>query len=133
MKSTPLWARLISPGPARRPPPTMAAIEAVWCGSRKGRVRSMPPWSISPASEWIIEVSSASAAVSCGRMPGRRAAIIDLPEPGLPTIIRWCRPAAAISSARLARSCPLTSAMSRPPGAAVTSPGSAGGSGDWPV
>ena len=33
--------------------------------------------------------------------------------PGGPTIIRWWRPAAAISSARLAASCPLTSAKSR--------------------
>ena len=26
-----------------RPPPMMAAIDAVWCGSRKGRDREMPP------------------------------------------------------------------------------------------
>ena len=46
-------------------------------------------------------------------MPGRRAASIDLPLPGGPTISRWWRPAAAISSARLAFSWPFTSAKSR--------------------
>lgn len=29
MNSTPLWARLISPGFAPRPPPVIAAIDAV--------------------------------------------------------------------------------------------------------
>ena len=41
-----------------------------------------------------------------------RAASIDLPLPGGPTISRWWRPAAAISSARLAFSWPFTSAKS---------------------
>ncbi|OIQ69873.1 hypothetical protein GALL_485200 [mine drainage metagenome] len=86
MNSTPLWARLISPGLAPRPPPTMAAIEAVWCGSRNGRTRLMPPSSNSPAREWIIEVSSASIAESGGKMPGRRAASMDFPDPGGPVI-----------------------------------------------
>ncbi len=80
-----------------------------------------------------MEVSSASGAVSGGRIDGSRAASMDLPAPGLPTIIRWWRPAAAISSARLARSCPFTSLRSRPEGSALTSPGRAGSSGDWPV
>ena len=71
-----------------RPPPTIAAIEAVWCGVRNGRARLMPPSSSRPASEWIIEVSSASAGSSGGRMPGSRAASIDLPLPGGPTISR---------------------------------------------
>ena len=37
----------------------------------------MPPSFSNPAREWIIEVSSASAGVMGGRMPGIRAAIID--------------------------------------------------------
>ncbi len=66
----------------------------------------------SPASEWIIETSSTSAGSSGGRIDGSRAASIDLPEPGGPTISRLWPPAAAISSARLARSWPLMSARS---------------------
>ncbi len=46
--------------------------------------------------------SNASDGASGGRSPGSRAASIDLPEPGGPTINRLCEPAAAISSARLA-------------------------------
>src|SRR4051812_26620789 len=38
-KSTPLWARVISPGWGMRPPPTRPACEIVWCGARKGRTR----------------------------------------------------------------------------------------------
>ena len=45
-------------------------------------------------------------------MPGSRAASIDLPAPGGPTISRLWPPAAAISSARLAFSWPLTSRRS---------------------
>ena len=107
-----MGAGLISPGLAPRPPPTIAAIEAVWCGVRKGRAREMPPSSRRPAREWIIEVSSASEGSRGGRMPGRRAASIDLPLPGGPTMRRWWRPAAAISRARfsLPSPGPLTSA-----------------------
>ena len=52
---------------------------------------------------------------SGGRMPGRQAASSDLPAPGGPLISRLCPPAAAISSARLATSWPLTCARSGPP------------------
>ena len=45
-------------------------------------------------------------------MPGTRRAIIVLPAPGGPTSSRLCPPAAAISSARRASSCPRTSARS---------------------
>ena len=57
-------------------------------------------------------VSNASAAVSGGSIDGRRAASMDFPAPGGPIISRLCAPAAAISSARLADSWPLTSLMS---------------------
>ncbi len=45
-------------------------------------------------------------------MPGRRRASIVFPVPGGPTSRRLCDPAAAISRARRARSCPRTSARS---------------------
>src|ERR1700756_3417840 len=72
--------------------------------------------------------SRASAGSSGGNMPGRRAASIDLPDPGGPVISRLCSPAAAISSARLALSWPLTSCRSRPAGRAAARLGSGGGS-----
>ena len=72
---------------------------------------SAPP-SIAPATDAIIETSSNSAGVSGGRIVGSRAASIDLPAPGGPTINRLCPPAAATSSARLALSWPLMSLRS---------------------
>jgi hypothetical protein len=106
--STPRCARLTSPGFTFSPPPTRAAIEALWCGVRNGRVRdSRPPCSV-PATLATIDTSSASAGVNGGNIPGRHAAISDLPAPGGPTNNRLCAPAAAISSARLAVSCPFT-------------------------
>ena len=66
-------------------------------------------------------------------MPGSRAASIDLPLPGGPTISRWCRPAAAISSARFAFSWPFTSARSLAAPASGTVPGCAGASTARPV
>ena len=99
----------------------------------RGVREKMPPSSKSPAMEWIIEVSKASAGDSGGNIPASRAASMDLPEPGGPTISMWCRPAAAISKARFARSCPFTSNRSRAPVSVVTSPGLAGASGAWPV
>ena len=65
-----------------------------------------------PATEWIRVTSSASARVSAGRIPGKRRASIVLPVPGGPISKTLCEPAAAISSARRARSCPRTSARS---------------------
>src|SRR5205814_2078659 len=108
------WARLISPGRVRSPPPTRAGSEAEWCGSRNGRSRKRPPPRSPPATDWIIPSSKASAGSSGGRMPGSRAASIDFPEPGGPTIRRLWPPDAAISSARLALSWPLTSCRSSP-------------------
>ena len=39
-------------------------------------------------SEWMMDVSKASSAERGGNMPGRRAASMDFPEPGVPTINR---------------------------------------------
>ena len=72
----------------------------------------------SPAIEAIIEISRSSRGESGGRIEGRRAASMDLPAPGGPTISMLWPPAAAISSARLALSWPLMSfrsGMSPPP------------------
>jgi hypothetical protein len=66
---------------------------------------------------------AARAAVSGGRIEGRRLASIDLPEPGGPFISRLWPPAAAISRARLALSWPLMSrrsASGHPPPDAAT-------------
>ena len=75
---------------------------AEWWGARNGRSRDIRPPSKVPATEAIIDTSSASAEVRSGRMPGRQAASSDFPAPGGPTISRLCPPAAAISSARRA-------------------------------
>ena len=58
---------------------------------------------------------------------------MDFPEPGGPTINKWCRPAAAISRALFALSCPLTSCMSLRPASAITSPGCAASMGRVPL
>ena len=75
----------------------------VWCGARKGRVRSSDEVAGSvPATECTLVVSIASSKVRGGRMPGKRFASIDLPVPGGPISKMLCPPAAAISIARLA-------------------------------
>ncbi len=87
--STPRCARLASPGRGFVPPPTIAAVEALWCGARKGGTRtSGRPVGRMPATEWIRETSSASWSRSAGRMPGRRRASIVLPVPGGPASSR---------------------------------------------
>src|SRR5690606_1298362 len=78
------------------------------------------------ATDQIIEVSSSSAGDNGGNSPGRRWAIIDLPDPGGPTNNRLWPPAAAISSARLALSWPFTSRRSGTAPAVLTGPGSGG-------
>ena len=80
--------------------------------ARNGRRLVSAPPSISPATDAIMETSSSSAGVSGGRMVGSRAASIDLPAPGGPTMSRLWPPAAATSSARLALSWPLMSLRS---------------------
>ena len=109
--STPWWASEISPGRGTPPPPTSAAVEAVWCGARNGR-RPQCSTRKQPASECTAALSRASASLIFGRMPGSRAASIDLPAPGGPENSRLWPPAAATSSARFASAWPLTSASS---------------------
>src|SRR5699024_308825 len=128
--STPACAREIAPGWARPgPPPTTAAVEAVWWGfSKGGVVRSPPRASNRPSTERIAETVWASWASSGGRMLGRREAIMVLPVPGGPVSSRWWAPAAATSAARRARAWPRTSAKSgrRVAGSVPAGSGSAG-------
>ena len=93
---------------------TNATWEIVWCGARNGRweINEDPRFSC-PATECILVVSKLSPSERGGRMEGRRLAIIDLPLPGAPTIIKLCPPAAATSSALFTFSYPFTSAKSR--------------------
>ena len=103
----------------------------MWCGARKGRSVASRPVPM-PAALWTWVISSASSKLGGGRMPGSRRASMVLPAPGGPIISRLWPPAAAISSARLASSCPRTSARSGPSGLASSGSATAGraGSGD---
>ena len=99
----PLLAILTLPGLAFAPPPIIAILLDVWCGLTNGLLFiSLPLSLISPATEWIFVVSSASFYVIGGRIEGIRLAIIVLPLPGLPIIIKLCIPLAATSAARRA-------------------------------
>ena len=104
-KSTPPCARLASPGRGPAPPPTIAAVEAEWCGARNGGTRTRPPpGGRTPATEWMRVTSSAASSSRSGRIPGNRRASIVFPVPGGPASSRLWPPAAATSSARRARS-----------------------------
>lgn len=65
-----------------------------------------------PANELSKLLQRTSRGASGGRIPGRHDASIDFPDPGGPIINKLCPPAAAISNARFAVSCPLTSEIS---------------------
>ena len=114
-KSTPWCASEISPGLGVCPPPVIAEAESVWCGARNGRCSSIGcELSVNPATDQISVASSASFRVMSGRIDGSRRASMDLPAPGEPMSRILCPPAAAISSARLTFSCPMTSEKSGP-------------------
>ena len=101
------------PGRGLGPPPTIAGADAPWWGARKGGTEtSARPGGSNPETEWMRVTSSASSRASVGRMPGSRRASIVFPVPGGPMSRRLCEPAAAISSARRARSWPRRSARS---------------------
>lgn len=88
-KSTPLWAREISPGRGLVPPPTRATSEMLWWGARKGLVviRAFR-LVIFPATEWMRVVSRDSDRVSGGSMVGSLLASMVLPAPGGPIRMR---------------------------------------------
>ena len=112
-KRTPLCAKDISPGCGLKPPPTSATSLIVWCGALNGRcdISDVPRCSL-PATLCICVVSKLSESDRGGNIDGRRFAIIDLPEPGGPTMMRLWPPAAATSNARFTDSWPRTSAKS---------------------
>ena len=69
--------------------------------------------SSTPATEWILVVSSASSKVSGARIDGRRFASMVLPKPGEQIMKMLWLQAAATSRERLAVCCPRTSLKSR--------------------
>ena len=66
-----------------------------------------------PAVLAIVAISRASSEEGGGKIEGRARASIVFPAPGLPISNMWWPPAAAISSARRAASCPRIAARSR--------------------
>ena len=114
-KSTPPWLRLISPGRSvAEPPPMSPTVEVVWCGRAERRRRDQaarrhrqPGGRVNHRHRQRLGRGRAAEAG-----PASRWASIVFPDPGEPTISRWCPPAAAISSARRATGWPRTSARS---------------------
>src|SRR5258705_73340 len=89
--------------------------DVVWWGARKGLSRTSPcPAESRPATLHTAVISIASSRARGGRRVPRRRASMVLPAPGGPSISRLCPPAAAISRARLAQTCPRTSERSSP-------------------
>ena len=73
------------PGCGCEPPPTRPDEEIVWCGARNGPLEHEPVAAVRDRRrEWMRVTSTASAAVSGGRIDGRRRASIVLPVPGGP-------------------------------------------------
>src|ERR1051325_9589845 len=73
----------------------------VWCGARNGRrATSDSPSGSTPATEWILVVSSASSRLILGRMVGMRRASMVLPLPRGP-VLRVLLPAARTPGARV--------------------------------
>ena len=85
--STPRWASDAAPGRITPlPPPTMAALVAVWCGAKNGGCFSSEACSgRCPATEWTDVTSRAASSSSSGKMVGIRSASIVLPAPGGPS------------------------------------------------
>ena len=89
--SSPLWARLTSPGRGIIPPPISHRIRDGMVRGSKGTMRHNPSSaSRTPATECIFVVSSASSNRSGARIDGSRFASIVFPEPGGPIINTLC-------------------------------------------
>jgi len=68
------------------PPPTMAALVAVWWGAQNGgSVISGHPGGNVPATEWMAVTSSAATRSSAGMIVGMRSASMVFPAPGGPS------------------------------------------------
>ena len=99
------------------PPPTYSEILEMFRGSEvkefvlDDRILTMQ---MNDGSEIVYEVPYLSLFIDdiTEIMDEKRAANIDLPEPGAPIISTLCPPAAAISNPRLAASCPMISEKS---------------------
>ena len=117
--STPRCARRDLARPRARASTDDAGTDTPWCGARNGgSATSGLPGREQARDRVDSRHLERLAAVSAGRIPGSRRASIVFPVPGGPISSRLCAPAAAISSARRARSWPRTSARS---GAATSS------------
>ncbi len=82
----PWWASEAAPGRMMPlPPPTIAALVAVWCGAQNGG-SMISGWrgGRRPATEWMELTSRASASSSGGKIVGNRSASMVLPTPGGP-------------------------------------------------
>ena len=78
--STPLCAKLISPGFGIFPPPTSDTGEIVWCGALYGlMVINGVFFGKTPATLCIFVVSSASSKLKLGKIDGILLAIIVFP------------------------------------------------------
>ena len=107
--STHLWARLISPGFACVHPPIILTALAVWCTTLNGLFLMIGfSWESIPVILYIFEISIDSSSVRSGRIVENALASIVFPLPGGPSMMMLCHPAAAISRARFACSCPST-------------------------
>ena len=100
-KSTPRCASVTSPGRARPlPPPTSAAVDAVWCGARNGRRPTRRPPTGSPGGGVdagdLERLGGGRAAGGSWRGAGRASSCRC---PAGRTNSRWWPPAAATSSA----------------------------------
>src|SRR5258706_2640677 len=111
-KSTPWCASEISPGRGGEPPPTRAMGEGGWGGERKGGMPRRWGRKTRVARLCTGAASSASSSVMAGSMRGILVASMVLPVPGGPVKGSEWPPAAAISSALRACTCPRTSARS---------------------
>jgi hypothetical protein len=106
------------------PPPTIAAVVAVWCGSwNGGRVISGSSLGSADATECTAVTSSAASRSSAGSSPGIRSASMVLPLPGGPSSSAWCPPAAATSTAVRPNDCRRRRACRAPARAALPAAG----------
>ena len=112
MKRTPWCARDSTPTLLGRELPSIAAVVVRWCGVSYGGSGGTSWAEKVPASEASASTSTAARSSNGGRRPGRQPASRVFPAPGAPVMRRWWAPAAAISSAKRASSCPWTTARS---------------------
>lgn len=111
-KSTPWWAREISPGRGiiRR-----RRWRRRWrCGAACARGRATQPLTRFELARGGVDgvIWIASSGVSGGSTPGSALAIIVLPVPAGPSMTMLCPPAAATTITHFTLSCPLISAKS---------------------